>query len=412
MSTERKTPRRRFKEFQNTEVWEQRKIGEAGSFYYGHSCPKWSVTEDATIPCIRYGELYTKFGTKIDRVFSHTNMPPGKLRFSKGNEVLIPRVGEDPMDYNHCTWLSIPGVAIGEMISVYNTEQNPLFTATMFNATLQEEFAIRVEGGSVTNLYFEKLKSIEVSFPSIDEQEKIATYFEQLDNIITLHQHKLEKLKALKKAYLAQMFPAEGERKPKLRFAGFNDEWEQYKLGEICTIITKGTTPNDKSWEGTVNYIKTESIDKESGSLSNTCNTSMEEHEGFLKRSQLENNDVLFSIVGTLGRVGLVKDKDLPANTNQQIAIIRLNDTNPYFILNALKTPLVESFIASDATIGAQPSLSLWQINDMKINLPNKEEQKKIGEYFTNLDNLITLHQRKLEKLQNLKKAYLNEMFI
>lgn len=182
-------PKIRFSGF--SDDWEQRKLDGWGTFYYGRSCPKWSVTEDATIPCIRYGELYTKFGAKIDRVYSYTNMPPENLRFSKGTEVLIPRVGEDPMDYNHCTWLSMPDVAIGEMISVFNTDNNPLFTATMFNATLQNEFAMRVEGGSVTNLYFEKLKNIEVSFPSIQEQEKIAAYFENLDHLITLHQYKL-----------------------------------------------------------------------------------------------------------------------------------------------------------------------------------------------------------------------------
>lgn len=197
-------PEIRFKGF--TDAWEQRTLGEWGTFYYGHSCPKWSVTEDATIPCIRYGELYTKFGTKINKVYSYTNMPTDRLRFSKGTEVLIPRVGEDPMDYNHCTWLSIEGVAIGEMISVYNTEQNPMFVATMFNATLQKEFAIRVEGGSVTNLYYEKLKNINVLFPTLNEQNKIAIYFEQLDNFITHHQRKLEKLQNIKKACLEKMF--------------------------------------------------------------------------------------------------------------------------------------------------------------------------------------------------------------
>mgnify|MGYP003372891324 CR=1 FL=1 len=185
---EQKVPEIRFEGF--TEAWEQRKLDDWGTFYYGRSCPKWSVTEDATIPCIRYGELYTKFGAKLDKVYSYTNMSPENLRFSKGTEVLIPRVGEDPMDYNHCTWLSMPDVAIGEMISVFNTDNNPLFTATMFNATLQNEFAMRVEGGSVTNLYFEKLKNIEVSFPSFEEQQKIATYFDSLDNLITLHQRK------------------------------------------------------------------------------------------------------------------------------------------------------------------------------------------------------------------------------
>ena len=201
---EQKIPEIRFEGF--TEAWEQRKLGDWGNFYYGRSCPKWSVTEDATIPCIRYGELYTKFGAKIDRVYSYTNMPPENLRFSKGTEVLIPRVGEDPMDYNHCTWLSMQDVAIGEMISVFNTDNNPLFTATMFNATLQNEFAMRVEGGSVTNLYFEKLKNIDVSFPSIPEQEKIAAYFENFDHLITLHQQKCEELKKIKKFMLQKMF--------------------------------------------------------------------------------------------------------------------------------------------------------------------------------------------------------------
>ena len=189
-----------------TDAWEQRKVGEWGNFYYGHSCPKWSVTEDATTPCIRYGEMYTKFGCKIDRVYSYTNIPKENLKFSKGTEVLVPRVGEDPMDYNHCTWLSLANVAIGEMISVYNTEQNPLFTAIMFNATLKYEFAKRVEGGSVTNLYYEKLLEIPVSFPNIEEQKKIASFFENLDSLITLHQRKLETLQKMKKSLLQKMF--------------------------------------------------------------------------------------------------------------------------------------------------------------------------------------------------------------
>lgn len=189
--------------------WEQRKFYEWGTFYYGHSCPKWSVTEDAKIPCIRYGELYTKFGAKIDRIYSYTNMPPEKLRFSTGKEVLIPRVGEDPWDYNHCTWLSLKDVAIGEMISVFNTDQDPLFSATMFNATLQKEFAVRVEGGSVTNLYFEKLKNIDVSYPSLPEQKKIAAYFDTLDHLITLHQRKLELLKRLRNSLINRCFTGE-----------------------------------------------------------------------------------------------------------------------------------------------------------------------------------------------------------
>ena len=239
MTKENGKPQIRFAKFKDT--WEQRKLDDWGDFYYGRSCPKWSVTEDATIPCIRYGELYTKFGAKIDRVYSYTNIPPEKLRFSKGTEVLIPRVGEDPMDYNHCTWLSMPDIAIGEMISIFNTDNNPLFTATMFNATLQNEFAMRVEGGSVTNLYFEKLKNIEVSFPSIPEQEKIAAYFADLDHLITLHQRKYDKLTKVKKSMLEKMFPKNGTNVPEIRFKGFTDAWEQRKLGNVLVSLQNNT---------------------------------------------------------------------------------------------------------------------------------------------------------------------------
>lgn len=200
---------------------------------------------------------------------------------------------------------------------------------------------------------------------------------------------------------------------PKRRFKEFSNTlaWEQHKLGEITSFITKGTTPTDKSWIGPVNYIKTESIDSLSGNITIKANTSLEEHEGYLKRSQLKEKDILFSIVGTLGRVGIVESKDLPANTNQQIAIIRLKDSNTNFILNALKTNHIQSFIKSDSTIGAQPSLSLWQINDLQISIPIHKEQKQIGTFFKQLDILITLHQRKLEKTKALKSAYLSEMF-
>ncbi|MBQ8756608.1 MAG: restriction endonuclease subunit S, partial [Lentisphaeria bacterium] len=250
MAEKAKKPAIRFSGF--TDAWEQRELGMVGSFYYGHSCPKWSVTEDATTPCIRYGELYTKFGTIVDRVFSYTSMPSEKLRFSKGTEVLIPRVGEDPMDYNHCTWLSLKGIAIGEMISVFNSDQNPLFMAIMFNATLRQEFAMRVEGGSVTNLYFEKLKNIEVKYPLISEQQKIGQFFQSIDRLITLHQRKYDKLTKIKKSMLEKMFPKNGSNVPEIRFSGFSDAWEQRKVNEIADIVGGGTpsTHNPSYWDG------------------------------------------------------------------------------------------------------------------------------------------------------------------
>ena len=204
---------------------------------------------------------------------------------------------------------------------------------------------------------------------------------------------------------------AEKSKKPAIRFAGFTDAWEQRKLGDITSLITKGTTPLDKSNLGNVNFIKIESIDESSGEITITQKITYEEHEGYLRRSQLKESDILFSIAGTLGRVASVKSNILPANTNQALAIIRLKNDELQYIKTYLKGKVVSDYIKKNPTIGAQPNLSLAQVGSLKIALPIFDEQKKIGIYFENLDNLITLHQRKYDKLVNVKKAMLEKMF-
>ncbi|OWV36286.1 restriction endonuclease subunit S [Bacillus spizizenii] len=258
------------------------------------------------------------------------------------------------------------------------------------------------------NDFFETLHTI----PTLEEQKKIGDFFKQLDDTIALHQQELTTLKQTKQGFLQKMFPKEGESVPEVRFPGFTGEWMERELKEISILITKGTTPADKSWEGTIKYIKTDSINLINGNIENTSRISKEEHEGNLKRSKLEVNDILFSIVGTLGRVGVVKEKDLPANTNQQICIIRLSEGDINFIFTALKTHSIEKFIKSDATIGAQPSISLWQMEALKVPYPQFEEQTQIGNFFKQLDDTIALHQRELDVLKETKKACLQKMFV
>ena len=406
-------PKIRFKGYQ--EDWEQRKLGDWGDFYYGRSCPKWSVTEDATIPCIRYGELYTKFGAKIDRVYSYTNMPPENLRFSKGTEVLIPRVGEDPMDYNHCTWLSMQGVAIGEMISVFNTDNNPLFTATMFNATLQNEFAMRVEGGSVTNLYFEKLKNIDVSFPSIPEQEKIAAYFESLDHFITLHQRKCEEMKTLKKYMLQKMFPQNGQSVPQIRFSGFTEDWEQRKLGDITVKIGSGKTPSGgKSAyvETGIPLIRSQNVNGDKVDFADIVFIDEATDES-MANSRVYTNDVLLNITGaSIGRSAVYKGLE-SANVNQHVCIIRPTEGyQPDFIQLNLSSDNGQKQIDASQAGGGREGLNFQEIGKIQFYFPSLNEQKCIGRYFNSLDHLITLHQQKCDELRNIKKFMLQNMFI
>jgi len=400
-------PKIRFKGYED--AWEQRKLDGWGTFYYGRSCPKWSVTEDATIPCIRYGELYTKFGAKIDRVYSYTNMPPENLRFSKGTEVLIPRVGEDPMDYNHCTWLSMPDVAIGEMISVFNTDNNPLFTATMFNATLQNEFAMRVEGGSVTNLYFEKLKNIEVSFPSIQEQEKIAAYFENLDHLITLHQHKCDELQKLKKFMLQNMFPENGKCVPEIRFSGFSDAWEQRKVSELLQerneqapmseeyplmafIANQGVAPKGDR------YDRSALVNDETGK----------------KYKRTEFGDFIYSSNNLeTGSIGLNKYGN--ACISPVYSIFKPTGKADLDFLG--RRFLRKDFINEMVKWRQGVVYGQWKIHEtdflnIVVTVPTIEEQKRIGDFLDGLDSLITLHQHKCDELQKLKKFMLQNMFV
>ena len=204
----------------------------------------------------------------------------------------------------------------------------------------------------------------------------------------------------------------ENAKKPQIRFKGFTDDWEQRKLGELCSLITKGTTPLNKSNIGNINFIKIENIDEMSGKISISQKITREEHEGYLRRSQLRKQDILFSIAGTLGRVTSVDTTLLPANTNQALAIIRLKDSYVEYVKTYLKGKTITDYLKKNPTIGAQPNISLEQVQNFEIYLSNKVEQEKIGNYFLKLDNLITLHQRKLEKLQNIKKACLEKMFV
>jgi len=403
-------PKIRFKGYEDD--WEQRKLDGWGTFYYGRSCPKWSVTEDATIPCIRYGELYTKFGAKIDRVYSYTNMPPENLRFSKGTEVLIPRVGEDPMDYNHCTWLSMPDVAIGEMISVFNTDNNPLFTATMFNATLQNEFAMRVEGGSVTNLYFEKLKNIEVSFPSIQEQEKIAAYFENLDHLITLHQRKCEETKSLKKYMLQKMFPENGKCVPKIRFSGFSDAWEQRKLDNVAEFSKgRGYSKGDLIELGTPIILY--------GRLYTNYETSISDVDTYVEAKDgsvySRGGEVIVPASGesaediaraaTVDKSGILLGGDLNV-------VMPNEDINSGFLAISISNGNPQRELAKRAQGKSVVHIHNEEIRNLRVPFPIKVEQNKIVEYFFNLDHLITLHQHKCDELQKLKKFMLQNMFV
>lgn len=196
---------------------------------------------------------------------------------------------------------------------------------------------------------------------------------------------------------------------PQIRFNGYSDAWEERKLGQYTKLITKGTTPKDKTGIGDVNFVKVENITN--GKIYPINKIKQNEHDNYLKRSRLEEKDILFSIAGTLGRTAIVNKSILPANTNQALAIIRGYDFDTNFLITSLSGNVVKEYIRRNPTVGAQPNLSLEQVGNLLVNTPNAEEQQKIGSFFKQLDDTIALHQRKLDLLKEQKKGYLQKMF-
>ena len=204
------------------------------------------------------------------------------------------------------------------------------------------------------------------------------------------------------------------KKSPQLRFEGFTDDWEERKLGEHTSLITKGTTPKDKSGNGTINFVKVENISN--GVISSVSKISEDEHENYLKRSKLEDKDVLFSIAGTIGDTAIVKKEHLPMNINQAIALIRpKNILNTFFLKYSLLS-IISQNTKDKQRGGAIKNISLGDIKDLNYPLPPLEEQKrivaKLDILFAKIDKAIALHQKNIDEANVFMASVLNNVFV
>ena len=257
-----------------------------------------------------------------------------------------------------------------------------------------EQYRSFAAGSTVNNLNKELVGSTTVSYPNKDEQKQIGEYFEQLDYLITLHQRKLDKLKNMKKSYLSEMFPQEGEIKPKRRFAGFTDAWEQRKAKEVCSISTGKSNTQDKIEDGIYPfYVRSPIVERSNRYL-------------FDEEAVLTVGDG----VGT-GKVFHYVNGKYDVHQRVYRMFDFSEDITAKYFYYYFSNHFYDRVMAMTAKTSVD-SVRYEMIADMDIAFPEIEEQIAISDYFDNLDHLITLHQRKLEKLKNIKQAYLNEMFV
>ena len=310
---------------------------------------------------------------------------------------------------------------VSTLYAVYKPKQsaNPEFVQIYFeqDARMNNYMHPLVNKGAKNDMKVSAENALkgQIVFPDIKEQRTISEFFHNLDTLITLHQRKYEKLVNIKKSMLDKMFPQNGVSVPEIRFKGFTDPWEQRKLGEICDFITKGATPTTYgfSWQPDgVPFFRNDSI-KDNVFVFGEFSYISEAANEVLKRSEVHGNDILIAITGDIGKVGIIPDTVEKANINQHIARVRIRkEALPYFVYQYLASDDTQKEYQKIKTGLSMPQLSLEQVRDIVVKIPEFNEQGKIADCLRRIDTLITLHQRKLEKLQNIKKSCLEKMFV
>lgn len=381
-------PKIRFRGF--TEDWEQRKFGEVIDIHSGRDYKHLNI---GNIPVYGTGG----YMLSVDKALSYEEDAIGIGR--KGT-IDRPYILKSPFWTVDTLFYAIPRVS-------YDIE----FIYSIFQKI---NWKAKDESTGVPSLSKTVINSSSVYLPSSNEQQKIGTFFKQLDDTIFLHQCELDLLKQTKQTCLKKMFPKPGENKPEIRFAGFTDAWEQRKLSDIAdkAVDNRGKTPTISEDE---NHPLLEVASLGNGAPDYSKVTKYLSDETFMAelRAYIKEGDILFSTVGSIGLVSLM-DTNEDAAIAQNIVAFRANEKYDSKFLYAMLSTKDNQHKAQRIVMGAvQPSIKVSQLVDVDYCVTeNIEEQRELGEYFLNLDNLITLHQRKLDSLKEMKKSLLQQMFV
>jgi type I restriction-modification system specificity subunit len=398
-------PRLRFQGF--TGAWEEKVLGEHASFTKGSGYSKSDLT-DSGFPIILYGRLYTKYENIIENVDTFVSCDKNALK-SLGNEVIVPASGETAEDIARASAVYQQDVILGGDLNIITPNENiasPFLALTLTNGKSNQELAKKAQGKSVVHLRNDDLRACKVSFPSFPEQTHLGLFFRRLDSQIAESRAVLEKSRQLKKAMLAKMFPANGEKIPQIRFKGFKGEWECKKLGEVSSSYSGGTPSvgNSKFYSGNIPFIRSGEIHSSKTEL-------------FLTQEGLENSsaklvkqgDILYALYGaTSGEVG--RSKTNGAINQAILAIIPNENYDAEFISQWLKNN--KENIVNLYLQGGQGNLSGEIVKKIEISFPTKKEQTAIGLFFRQLDETIALQSAEVEKLNQLKKGLLAAMLV
>ncbi|WP_404979248.1 restriction endonuclease subunit S [Bifidobacterium longum] len=398
MTEQAKVPAIRFAGF--TDPWEQRKFGDCFEFLKSNTLSRAGLNgENGTARNVHYGDILIKFGDCLDGersdlpfITDDTVLPKFAGSILREGDVIFADTAEDEAAGKCVELRKLPKEPTISGLHTIPARPRFFFGTGYLGHYLNSDAYHRqllplMQGIKVISVSKAALQDTQVRFPGLSEQAAIGAALSEIDNLITLHQRKYDKLVILKKSMLEKMFPKDGESVPEIRFAGFTDPWEQRKFSEIVDVCSgrdyKHLDEGPIPVYGTGGYM-----------------TSVSE-------ALSHNRDAIgIGRKGTIDKPYLLKAPFWTVDT--LFYAIPKSDINLEF---ALCSFLNVDWKSKDESTGL-PSLSKESINETVLSVPNVVEQNHLGNFFADLDRLITLHQRKLELLQNIKKSLLDKMFV
>ena len=408
MTEHKNTPELRFPEFK--EEWKFQKLGNLAQFSKGKSLSKKDLNINGN-PCILYGELYTKYGAILNKVYSKTSTQNDSLVFSKRNQILIPSSGETDIDIATATAIDTDvKIAIGGDLNIITPiNSDGRFISLYINGKGKYNLAKYAQGKSVVHLYNSDIKKLNFYLPTnMVEQKKIGNFFSKLDRQIELEEEKLELLEQQKKGYMQKVFSQE------LRFKDENGndypDWKLKKLSNIADIIGGGTPSTKKSeyWDGDINWFSPVEIgDKEFVSTSQRKIT----EKGLEKSSakMLPIGTVLFTSRAGIGKTAILS-KEATTNQGFQSIVPKENDLDSYFLYSM--TSILKRKTEKVGAGSTFSEVSRKQMEQIKLLIPILKEQKQIGRLFQIINRKINKQIHKIELLKQRKKGLLQKMFV
>ena len=388
-------PKIRFKGF--TDDWEQRKAGEIFK-----SVSDKGYTDLPVLSASQELGMILRDEIGIDIKYDESSIKNYK-RVKPGQFVIHLRSFQGGFAWSDIEGITSPAYTI---LDYQEPEEHCskfwkiVLTSPMFITRLETvTYGIR-DGRSISLTDFSTLN---LNVPSIAEQQKIGEYFSNLDNLITLHQRKCEQTNELKKFMLQKMFPKKGEKNPEIRFPGFTDDWEQRKLGEIAEFNPKSDLPDEFEYVDLESVVGTEMVFHRT-----------ENKASAPSRAQrvAKTGDVFFQTVRPYQRNNYLFSMPYENYVFSTGYAQMRPKINAAFLMCFLQTESFVQNVLDNCTGTSYPAINSSDLSNLKISLPIlKSEQSKIGELISNLDHLITLHQRKCEQLKELKKFMLQNMF-